>query len=344
MMNNRKVFSISYFLGRTFFVGFGFSLLKKLVGKDSWIAAILGTLLGACIIFLFSLLKKKITGNIKDIKERKLIKWILIVVFFLFNLFVFSQVLFIFQTFASSFFLINSPIHFISLPVPFIIYRLCKNGFPTIAKVAEVLMPISLILFAFSFLGLLQYWKPEYFTPILTVKPLTLLQGILYFAAYSSSSFFLLLNIPMEKNKLAGKFMFSTVTVILMCIYIIGVLGPNLIEIYRYPEYMVLKKIKIFNFIEKVENIISIAWLFDLFMALGISGGNIKECLPSKHQNKLFFVILILLYFGAILSGIYYREELMLYHVLPIILGIFEFIMLFLLFLLPKRKSYDTSS
>ncbi len=148
----------------------------------------------------------------------------------------------------------------------------------------------------------------------------------------------------MQKNKLAGKFIFSTITVILMCIYIIGVLGPNLIEIYRYPEYMVLKKIKIFNFIEKVENIISIAWLFDLFMALGISGENIKECLPKKHRNITFFLILIILYFGAILSGIYYHEELMLYHILPIVLGIFEFIMLFLLMLIPKKKNYETTS
>jgi len=176
MINNRKIFALSYFLGRIFFVGFGFSLLRKLVGRDSWLAAILGTLLGAIIIFFFSKLKRKMT-NIKDIKN-PILKWSLLSLFFLFNLFVFSQMIFIFQTFASSFFLINSPTYFISLPIPFIIYRICKKGFPTIGKIAEILMPISVLLFLFSFFGLFQHFKLEYFKPFLMTEPLTLLQLI----------------------------------------------------------------------------------------------------------------------------------------------------------------------
>jgi len=341
MINYRKTFALSYFLGRIFFVGFGFSLLRKLVGRDSWLAAILGTLLGALIVIILAKLKNKIDTNIKDLKTNKFMKYSLLIVFLLFNIFVFSQMIFIFQTFASSFFLINSPTFFISLPIPFIVYRITKNGFPTIAKIAEILMPISIILFLFSFFGLLQHFKLEYFKPLITTKPLTLLQGTLYFAAYSSSSFFLLLNVPMEKNKLAAKYTFSTITVVLLCVFIIGVLGPNLIQIYRYPEYMMLKKIKIFNFIEKVENILSITWLFDLFMAMSIAGENIKECLPRKKNNLIFIGCLILLYIGAIVSGIFYREELMLYHILPIVLGSFEIIFLLLLVLLPKKRKKE---
>ncbi len=339
MINNRKVFSLSYFLGRIFFVGFGFSLLRKLVGIDSWIAASLGCLLGGGIIYIYSLLRKKVNGNLKNLQGNKFIKWSLIILFFIFNIFVFSQILFVFQTFASSFFLIKSPIYYITLPIPFIIYRICKNGFKTIAKIAEILMPISIFLFLFSFLGMFQYWNIDFFKPVLLTEPLTLLQGTLYFTAYSSSSFFLLLNVPMEKQKLSGKYFFSTITVVILCIYIIGVLGPNLIQIYRYPEYMMLKKIKIFNFIEKVENILSLTWLFDLFMALSIAGNNIKESLPKKRQNIIFFIILIALYFGAILSGIYYQEELILYHVLPIVLGSFEILFLLLLLFIPKKKN-----
>jgi len=339
MINNRKVFSMSYFLGRIFFVGFGFSLLRKLVGIDSWIAATLGTILGGGIIYLYSILRQKVNGNLKDVKANPLIKWSLIIVFFLFNIFVFSQIFFIFQTFASSFFLIKSPIYFISLPVPFIIYRICKKGFSTISKIAEILMPLSILLFLFSFLGLLKYFNIDYFKPVLMTPLPTVLQGTLYFTAYSSSSFFLLLNVPMEKQKLTCKYFFSSITVVLLCTYIIGVLGPNLIQIYRYPEYMMLKKIKIFNFLEKVENILSLTWLFDLFIAMSIAGNNIKESLPKKKQNVLFFGILILLYISVLISGIYYQEELLLYHILPIVLGIFEVIMLLLLLLLPKKKN-----
>ena len=61
-----------------------------------------------------------------------------------------------------------------------------------------------------------------------------------------------------------------------------GILGANLVDIYRYPEYMTLKKIKLFNFVEKVENIVSITWIFDLFITLAVSGNNMKELLPKK--------------------------------------------------------------
>ena len=46
----------------------------------------------------------------------------------------------------------------------------------------------------------------------------------------------------MNNNKLIRKYLFSTATIILIGILIIAVLGPNLIQIYRYPEYMILKK------------------------------------------------------------------------------------------------------
>ena len=59
-MNERKIFVLSYFLGRVFFLGFGFSYLLKLTGKDTYICAILGTIFGTGIIYLYGKLKEKI--------------------------------------------------------------------------------------------------------------------------------------------------------------------------------------------------------------------------------------------------------------------------------------------
>ena len=85
-MNNRKTFSLCYFLGRTFFLGFGFSLLSKLLDKDAWIAYVLGMLLGGGIIFLFQKGKEKLDSSIKD--SSSFLKYPLLIIFFLFNLFV----------------------------------------------------------------------------------------------------------------------------------------------------------------------------------------------------------------------------------------------------------------
>lgn len=112
-MNERKIFVLSYFLGRVFFLGFGFSYLLKLTGKDTYICAILGTIFGTGIIYLYGKLKEKI-NLIPLKKDNSLWKCILLVIFFLFNILIYTQIAFIFQTFADSFFLFKSPIYFMS--------------------------------------------------------------------------------------------------------------------------------------------------------------------------------------------------------------------------------------
>ncbi len=336
-MNNRKTFSLCYFLGRSFFLGFGFSLLSKMLVQDAWIAAILGAFLGSGILYLFGLFKSKLNG--KPIKEiTSWIKWPILILYFIYNIFIYSQIVFIFQTFASSFFLIKSPVFFIILPIPFIIFRICKTGYPTIAKVAEILMPISIFLTIFGLIGLVQNFKIDYFTPILISKPTNLFTGSLFFAFYSTAPYFLLLNAPIEKNKFVLKYIISSLSIIILCIFIIGILGPNLMQVYRYPEYMAMKKIRIFNFIEKVENIVSIAWLCDSFITLAIVGNNLKETYPTKHQNIYFGITLIILYFWSILSNELYQEGLNVYHILPIILGIFEVLFFLFCLFLPRKK------
>lgn len=336
-MNERKMFVLSYFLGRVFFLGFGFSYLLKLTGKDAYICAILGTILGVGIIYLYGKLENKI-DLIPLKKNNSLLKYLLLFTFFLFNILIYTQIAFVFQTFADSFFLLKSPIYFISLPIPFLVYRACKKGLSTISKVGEILMPISLVLFIFAGLGLIKYFKVESFLPILTTSASSLLKGTLYYTFYSTAPFLLLLNAEAKKNKYVLKYLFSSLTVIVIALFIIGVLGPNLIKIYRYPEYMTLKKIKLFNFIEKVENIISIAWLFDLFMTLSIAGNNLKECLPKKGLKLTFPILLFLLYLVTLLCGIYYSKELFLYEILPLLFGIFELVTLGLLFLYTKKQ------
>ena len=327
-MTKKEPFAISYFLGRTFFLGFGFSLLFKILDKDAWISSLLGILLGTFIIFIFQKIKTKypLTSLIGKI------------VFFLFNFFIFTQILFIFETFCSSFYLIRSPNIYILFPLIFIIYRITKNGFTTIFRVSEVLFPISIILITIVCLGLLQNANINYFEPIFMTKPMTILEGTLYFAIYSTAPFFLLWNED-SCQKLIRPYLFSAITVFIAATFIIAVLGPNLAQIYRYPEYMTLKKIKLFNFVEKVENIVSIIWLFDSFITLSVSGNNLKNLLPKKHQKITFSIVLIFLFGIAIYAGNNYKEELWIYHSLPILLGIMMLLLILVSIFIKKKES-----
>ena len=326
-MTKTKTFAVSYFLGRTFFLGFGFSLLFKLLDKDVWIASFLGILLGCGILWCFERLKKK----------RPLTRLLQKVIFFLFNFFVFTQILFIFETFCSSFYLIKSPSLYILAPLFFIILRITKTGCSTISRVSEVLFPIGLALIFVVSLGLLQNVHFEYFEPVMDVKPFTLFQGTIYFACYSTAPYFLLWNEETEKNILKP-YLASAISIFVAALLITAVLGPNLAQIYRYPEYMTLKKLKLFNFIEKVENIVSIAWLFDLFITLSVSGNNIKQIIPKKYCNFTFVFVLLILFGVSLYGGAHYQNELWIYTYLPILLGSFMLLLILVSCLFPKKE------
>lgn len=327
-MTKTKTAALSYFLGRTFFLGFGFSVLFKLLNKDTWIVAILGSVLGFLLLIFFDYWKKN--HPINTMLKKGL--------FFLYNFFIFSQILFIFETFCSSFYLIKSPIFYIILPIPFVIYKITKNGFSTITKVAEVLLPISLFVYILVIFGLLKDMNLNYFQPILTSESKNILIGTIYFAIYSTAPFFLLWNVNTDK-KLAKSYLLSMVSVFFVSIFIAGILGPNLSQIYRFPEYMTMKKIKLFNFIEKVENIVSITWLFSLFITLSVTGWNMKELLPQKKNNLIYIGVLILLCFISIYTGTHYQKELLIYHTLPIILGVMILLLVFVSIFQNKKKS-----
>ena len=305
-MDNLKTWAVSLFIGISFYLGFGYSLLLSLANTDALICLILGSTIGFGIIWGLEYLKTK---NIKNNVFNKILTII-------FSLFLYSQIVFVFQTFASSFFLLKTPIWFLGLPIPFLIYKISKQGIKTIGLLAECLLPIALFLVLLTYLGLLKNIHLDYLTPVFKSNTINILEGSLLVSMYSSAPYFLLLNIPLKKNKLKIKFLACQIFTTLTCFFIITALGPNLINIYRYPEYMLLKEINIFNFIEKVENIISIAWLFSLFILLSLCGYNLKENLKFKNKDYLFIISLILLYLFSLLESTYYIEELKLYYIL----------------------------
>ncbi len=338
-MNQKTTYFLSYFLGRTFFLGFGFSLILSMVAKDAWISFILGTLLGIIIIYFLSLIKEKMQN--RTLKEyaaqNKIVACFLTLLFLLFNIVIMNQILFILETFASSFFLIESPPFYILIPVFFIIIRI--NKYPeTLGRIAEILMPISLLMTLFSLVILTPSSNFTNFLPIMTHSSKDMILSTLFFAVYSSAPFLLLLDTPLEKPKLILPYLIPTITIILTGVLIIGVLGNNLIQIYRYPEYMLLKKIKVFAFLEKIENIVSVTWVFDTIMTLSLCEKNVQNLLPKKEKKSLLIIILGLLYFSVIYLGKIYAIELQIYHILPMILGAISIILLTTLFLYQKKN------
>ena len=80
-----------------------------------------------------------------------------------------------------------------------------------------------------------------------------------------------------------------------------GVLGIELVNVFEYPAYIVLRQIKLFGFLERIENIISLQWITGSFIYLTVIIYTISKSIPTKsiksHQiiNIVIGIILIVL-------------------------------------------------
>mgnify|MGYP001106129423 FL=1 len=94
---------------------------------------------------------------------------------------------------------------------------------------------------------------------------------------------------------------------------------------YRFPEYIILKEIKLLNFIEKIENIVALSWVIDVFVYMATSSEFIKELLPEKKKKWIHIALILVLYVLAFkFLGKYYTNEILIYYFLPMVTaGIF---------------------
>jgi spore germination protein KB len=114
---------------------------------------------------------------------------------------------------------------------------------------------------------------------------------------------FTILSIPKTKvinyNK-SSKYLFITYTlsfilIFLIAIKTISVLGIYLTSAYQYPEYIVLKKISLLDFFDKIENIIFIKWILTSFCSLSIMIYYLTNSIKKDNKKKLIPTIITLI-------------------------------------------------
>ena len=334
---------IIYFLTQSLFLGFGISILFSISSKDCYIGALLGLLIGFVIIYLYSkFLELKKKRNLKEILKQNKILGIfvyLLLIIASYILLIYSLV--IYKVFVASFMLIKTPE--ILLLIPIVIFGTygAFKGLTVINRVAESLIPLALGLAAFAFLGIVGLFDSSNFLPILTTTPTNFFKTAITFAGISTFPNLLTIHYQEKPKYMLTTYSLTCLLIIATIIYVNGILGEELVHIYRFPEYMVLKQLKLFQFIEKVENILSIAWIFNIFILLMTSIHSIKELLPNKKPKIITVIILILtLYMIDKVFAFNYVNELRIYKLLPYISVIIPLIIIIpLLYLAKKKKS-----
>lgn len=66
--------------------------------------------------------------------------------------------------------------------------------------------------------------------------------------------------------------------------FVVAVLGPELAQLYQYPEFHVLKRISIGGFIERVESTLSLRWIFYIFTTLVFGLYFIKQYIKTTFK------------------------------------------------------------
>ena len=257
MITNRQKNFLVFFLSNSLFFGFGFTYIYNLVSNDSWIAFILGTILG----ILFTFIYRKIPNIVKIITS--------------FILLILSIILII--NFIKTYYLIKSNVILIILPIIFLcIYIFYKNDI-LIAKLVESIFPITFSLILISILSLI--FKADFTNvkPFIVHSTHNIVKASLIYFLLTTLPLILVSDYNFKDTNILKSYLMSSFILIIISILTIGILGPNLIRVYEYPEYIILKEIVLFNFVEKIENILIIPWIINLFILLFVSIINIKK-------------------------------------------------------------------
>lgn len=339
MITKRQKLLITYYLSRSAFLGIGFSRIFDKTHQDSIISIIIGSILGLLIIQIFKFILNKKEGlSLKEYIDNSKLSPLIKTVLLLFSITFIIIILTILNSFISSFFLLNTPTYFVMILFLAIAFILVTRGIKNITKTGEVLFFPNFIIPIIIAIVLLKYIDITNIFPLLTSKTSNILFSSLSYCIYSTAPYIFLLNIKNNGKDIDKFYILNTISIFLIFIFTMLVLGKNLTDIYRFPEYIVLKRIKIFNFIEKIENIVSYIWITDEVLSISMALYTIYE-LINKNKKILISIIMAILFIESFVIANNFINSLFIYYNAIYILLISLFLILIPLLLIKKDES-----
>ena len=330
--------NLAYFLSRSLFLGGGISTLFLKASKDAYIAIILGSILGIGIIYLISLVSKRIDQPLNEyLKEKSILNISIRIIFIIYIIFLIFILLIILATFLYSYFLIFTPSIITCLPFVFLATYLNSKSIKNISLIAGVLLVLSLVLVFLKTILLANEFDFSNLLPILTVKSNKLFITAILFAVLSTAPFITTIDEHITFKENIKYYLISMLTIFIVVLTITIVLG-EMVNIYSYPEYSVLRKISLFNFIENIENFISAGWFFDIFISLSICSLKFKNLINVKSSLIPFIVTLIILFIVNDFIANNFYNSMAIYKTFPIILAIFMVLLMILLLIKNRKK------
>lgn len=297
--------SIIYFTSQVMFLKVGTTQILNSAGSGSIYSIVLGSIFSLIILFFII----KLCNYEKDLtlfekmeklygKFGKVINLFLVTIFSLFFIYLLWSV----NSYVQNKYLDQTPSYIILLLFLIPTIWCASSDVKVIAKVSLSVFFISIIMIIFAISNLFVSIDLENFKPFFNTSFYLILKNALVFTAYFVTPTFMMITVPKNmiydsKNltKTVTKFyILSEINYISIFIFIIGIFGIELSKIFSYPEYSLMKKVNYFDFIQHVENIATIQFLYCLFISTVMSLNFIKSYLnhTNKYKKHIYFIII----------------------------------------------------
>ena len=295
----------------TMFSGISITILKEGADLNSWLSAFIAYIIGfipVILIIYFANYKTdlKINEKINTLFGKK-IGFIFNIILSLYLITIGITLLYNINNFILSQLLNRTPFIVSCLLLMILIIYNANKGINVISKTSLILLCLNIGLFLINIFALIQHIDITNFMPILKENTQNILPTSLKIASIKTLPLLTILTIPKEKitnpKKYNKTIIISYIIAIIISLSLVivtfGALGINLVKTFEYPEYIVLRKIKILGFLERIENIISLQWIIGTFVYLTIIVYVISKSIPLKSKKSHKYINIII---GIILT------------------------------------------
>lgn len=297
----RKISSLEYntlmfFLIRASFIEVTVNILIMSVKQDAWISVLLGTILGLIPYFIFYLFRKKYSNKSINNVSGNILKVLSFTCVFIYTLCGFWNLV----HFIDSQFLYKTSTWIITISVIIPLFYAVSKDFHVFSKVSLLMFFVVILFILLIVLGLVGGINIDNLKPILISGCDNIFFGAFNFVAFNILPIGLLLFIPKDKiDKFSFKrnlifYFISCLTLLNIMFLTISVFGIELASLYDYPSFHLLKRVSVLDIIDRFESILSLEWVFALFIQIGMGLFYLKDCINKKTNNMMFIICLIM--------------------------------------------------
>lgn len=304
------------------FLGISDIIILRKSGNEVLISMLLGTFLGLIPVLMYLKVNDSLPNlNIYE-KNVKLFGKIIgnIINFFIIFIYIIMLTMAIraIVIFVTSKYLQDTPFLLVGILVITTCLIICFKGIETLARTAQIAFFSSIIFMVVIELFLAKYIEIGNILPITIDNNITnVLDGALYFAASCSLLTMLFLTISKSKIKKPEKYnktiimfyLYTSLSLTFVMFFIVSCLGYEMAELFRYPEYILLKKIGISSSELHLENLLAFRWVFYMIALANISIfgiiNGVKSFGKNIKLNKILVIIIstICIFMGQFLFG-----------------------------------------